>query len=436
MIFYIFKSVACSLIFIAVYYCFLEREKMLVFNRFYLLATILLSGIIPLITIEFKSDFYLTQAIPSNPLPIDLSPETISSVETATSPVSLILLLAYITITALLLIRFIKNLLSLISLKRNNKINYIKDAPVVILDEPAVPHTFFNCIFISKIDLTNGHILTHELTHFRQWHSLDIVFIEFVQCISWFNPALTLYKKAIRLNHEFLADDSVIKAHKNVPHYQSLLLSTLTRLKTNALASSFNYSITKKRFTMMTILPSKKRAATKVLITTLVLCATIAIFCSKVYSQEVTDKSTADSYVIFKDGKWQNQTLTINPGPADGMSALMKSLQRELRYPSSAKISGTEGDVVVVFDIDENGKLKNCSVVKKLLPDCEAEVIMALKNADIDWNPAVLNGKSYPSRFVIPVSFRLEPTQLTNSYDLSTVFARPIPQVVIVTSRP
>lgn len=436
MIIYFLKVIACSGIFIAAYYLLLERDKMHRFNRFYLLATVLLSLVIPLITIELQEEAYVTQTTLSNSLPIDLSTAFIPSAESETSSIPLILTIGYVIIVMILLIRFSKNLITIIRRAGNSKATYLKGAQVIILNEPIIPHTFLNYIFINQKDFANQQILTHELTHFRQRHSLDILFIELLQCTMWFNPALIFYKKAIRLNHEFLADESVIQNHKNIPDYQTLLLSTLTGAKTTALVSSLKYSITKKRFTMMTTLPSKKRALTKIMVTLLVLCAATAFFSNKVYSQKLSTESTPDLYTIYKDGKWQNQKPSTNPGPINGIASLMKSLQRQLKYPAAAKTSGVEGDVLVMFEVNENGKLKNYLVVKKLHADCDDEVIAALKNSGINWKPAVLDGKSYPSRFVIPVSFRLDPSQIKNSYDLSIVLARQIPQIVVVTSRP
>ncbi len=79
-----------------------------------------------------------------------------------------------------------------------------------------------------------------------------MIFIELLQTIFWFNPLFILYKKAIQLNHEYLADDAVIKHCDDIPAYQYLLLDKSLLRNHIVLSSPFNYSVTKKRLVMMT----------------------------------------------------------------------------------------------------------------------------------------------------------------------------------------
>ena len=98
----------------------------------------------------------------------------------------------------------------------------------------------------------------HELVHVTQKHTLDILFIEFLKAIFWFNPLFIFYKKAIQLNHEFLADEEIVKTYNNVPFYQNLLLQKSSEQQTIYLASNLNYLVTKKRLIMMTKRTSQK----------------------------------------------------------------------------------------------------------------------------------------------------------------------------------
>jgi len=127
---------------------------------------------------------------------------------------------------------------------------------LILVEEKILPHTFLNYIFINKNDYENrkieGELFTHELTHVRQKHTLDVLFIEILKTIFWFNPLLIFYKKAIQLNHEFLADEKVVTSYKNVPFYQSLLLEKASWNSNFYLASNLNFLVTKKRLIMMT----------------------------------------------------------------------------------------------------------------------------------------------------------------------------------------
>ena len=135
-------------------------------------------------------------------------------------------------------------------------------------------------------------MLTHELAHANQWHSLDIIFIEALQIIFWFNPFLIPYKKAIQLNHEFLADEQVLKSHIRVRDYQELLLDKATLNKVY-LTSNLNFSVTKKRLIMMTKNTSKKRAYFLASATIPLSFMLLSFFSSETNAPEITPDTAA-----------------------------------------------------------------------------------------------------------------------------------------------
>jgi hypothetical protein len=104
------------------------------------------------------------------------------------------------------LIRFTRNIYLLLSNAAKNKIINYQRAKLVLLKEEVASYSFLNYIFISEADYSNKAIeeelITHELTHVREKHSWDVIFIELLQIFFWFNPLFIFYKKAIQLNHE------------------------------------------------------------------------------------------------------------------------------------------------------------------------------------------------------------------------------------------
>ncbi|MGK0251479.1 MAG: hypothetical protein ACI81G_000917, partial [Gammaproteobacteria bacterium] len=115
-------------------------------------------------------------------------------------------------------------------------------------------------------------------THVRQKHSLDILFIEFLQVVFWFNPLFWLSKKSIKLNHEFLADRGALENDSDVYHYQNILLSYASSTDHAALESPFNYSLTKKRILMLSNTMSRKRAIVSALLLVPVLTGCVLAF--------------------------------------------------------------------------------------------------------------------------------------------------------------
>ena len=115
--------------------------------------------------------------------------------------------------------------------------------------------------FLNRNDYLNGKIdkdlLNHELEHVRQSHSVDIIFIELIKIFYWFNPVHLLYDRAIRINHEYLADHGVIRDDYDIKSYSDKLLSFIFCKSNIPLTSGSNHSFTRKRLLMMTKTKSK-----------------------------------------------------------------------------------------------------------------------------------------------------------------------------------
>jgi beta-lactamase regulating signal transducer with metallopeptidase domain len=313
MINFLLESTVSLIAFLAFYHLFLEHEKMHQFNRFYLLFSIVISIIIPFISIE------IIQEIENIPLatnfPIFIDSENNIPIKETKNYTYIIVWSLYIIISFILLLRFLKNILYFKKTIQSNETVSYKNATLVLLNQETIPHTFLNYIFLNKESYNNrtieNELYDHELTHVNQNHSYDILCIELLKIIFWFNPVFYFYKKAIQLNHEFIADEKVVKTHKNVSFYQSLLLNTNGNA-TYYLASNLNYLITKKRLIMMTKTTSKfsgfiKKAGIIPLLTLMIyfLCTDLVaqekVKSNPEFPNKELDTYYGDTRVIIKD---------------------------------------------------------------------------------------------------------------------------------------
>ena len=264
MIDFLLKSSISLLALLIFYHLVLEKEKMHQFNRFYLLFGIVFSFVLPFITIEIIGETIApiqqsyTYAAQEN-----LTVTKITEIKETIDYKPIILWILYGLVTSILLFRYVRNILKIVSNIKSNLIVEYKNAKLVLLAEQTPPHTFLNYIFLNKTDHQNRKIdeelYTHELIHVNQNHTLDVLLIETMKTVFWFNPIFIFYKKAIQLNHEFLADEKVVNAYNDIPFYQNLLLAHANTNPTFGLTSNLNYSITKKRFIMMTKTVSKTK---------------------------------------------------------------------------------------------------------------------------------------------------------------------------------
>ena len=292
MVIYLLKSAGCLALLLVFYHLVLEREKMHKFNRFYLLGSILFSFLAPAFIIY-------TEAIPK----IIASTNSISysTLETHIEKsinYTLILTSIYFIISSVFTFRFGKNLFKIITKIKRNQHQKLDYATLVLVNDKILPHSFLNYIFINKEEYISNKIepelITHELTHVNQKHTIDILIMEFIFILFWINPLFIILKKAIQLNHEFLADNKVIATYKNTSQYQHLLLGKAAWNNEYYLASNLNYSLTKKRLTMMTTKSSNSKILMKKLAIIPLLASFIFLFAKRVEAKNVDSISVSD----------------------------------------------------------------------------------------------------------------------------------------------
>jgi len=257
MIAFFIKSTICLIIFYSFYHCFLRNQKILIFNRLYLNLSLILSILIPLIEIPVKSIYTLTDSIDKFNFTIDhVSDTTIATYASSGHiPLQKMIIAFFIFVSLMLLARFVSNMIKIfLTILKSNKIQSNRTT-VVLINERILPYSLFKYIFVNKADFEEGKIekelLLHEEAHCEQYHSIDIIIVELLNIVLWFNPAIWFIRKEIMLNHEYYADSVVLTAEDST-YYQQLLLNVLLQNNANYLVSNFKFSSIKKRIIMIT----------------------------------------------------------------------------------------------------------------------------------------------------------------------------------------
>ncbi|MBN7811090.1 hypothetical protein J0A68_08990 [Algoriphagus sp. H41] len=306
---YLLKSIVCLLALLLIHRLLLQREVLHRFNRYYLLAAVLGSFLIPLFTIEVEVE---------RPAPIPLEAERVAEsrdfgyeefsalgeslptvevieVATAEEPVSGFSFpwkkaawIAYFLVSAVFLYRFAANLISLIrQIRRNPHLAY-RDETLVLHPQSQSPFSFLRYIFVSRHSFEregiSDAVFAHERCHVRERHSWDVLLVEVLLVPFWFHPGLYLARHAIRLNHEFIADQAALGTTP-VREYQRLLLGILSANSAPAMVSSLNFSLTKKRMQMMNKKPNSPLKWLKLLALVPLVGALVYFFGEKVEVQ-------------------------------------------------------------------------------------------------------------------------------------------------------
>jgi beta-lactamase regulating signal transducer with metallopeptidase domain len=275
MITYIIKSSLSLIVMFGLYWLILRHEKLFFFNRVFLIFSIIFSLALPFVSIPVSiqdneahgrilTTFNSALPVYSSEQNTLSSPayQSFTETEPILSPItdrinySQILLLLYITGVLLLLVRFLRNIFFICrQMQKSEKITY-SGQKLVLTDNQINPFCFFHIIFVSKHDYLNNviaeELLSHELEHIRQSHSIDVIFIELIKIIYWFNPILILYSRAIRTNHEYLADNGVIRSSSDIKDYADKLINYISCKRNVPLTSGFSQSLTRKRLIMLT----------------------------------------------------------------------------------------------------------------------------------------------------------------------------------------
>ena len=258
---YILKSTAILSLFWIIYVLFIERENIHHFKRFYLLTSIISAISIPLFSITKHVNFFPGDLMTSNlRLTSSVMEVNTVSIEPSFWTLDNVLLLIYSLGVIILSLRFFNNLFNITKTISKNEKQKESSITYVLLKNLIDPHTFFNYIFLNKLKFEKKavpkEVLLHEATHAKQRHSLDILFMELMQIVFWFQPFIWLYKNRIKLNHEFLADQAVLQQGIETVAYQNILLKYSSD-QNCSLTNAINYSSIKKRFTIMKTQTSK-----------------------------------------------------------------------------------------------------------------------------------------------------------------------------------
>lgn len=171
-----------------------------------------------------------------------------------------LLLLAYIVGLMARILIFSFSIFRMINLANNKLIGVMDSYKLIPIDRPIVAGSFFRSIFLGVLfeKLSSQEkeiILRHEKIHLDQAHTFDLILVELISILFWFNPVIRLVKKSLRNVHEYCTDQVVSK--NATTSYSELLLSLASDCKEYSIGHNFSAFQLKKRIMML----SKKRTS-------------------------------------------------------------------------------------------------------------------------------------------------------------------------------
>ena len=445
LIYYDLKVAALIAVFYLFYMLLLARETTHALNRFVLLAGIALSVVLPLciITIHEKPH---PQPLSDGrgeyiELPTEQLPAFASAEETASffqdNDVWTGLLFAFILSGIFLRLLFLmRSYMKLGRLIQGGERHTLPSGTrVSVVDVPIAPFSWMQTIVLSRADwlMQSESILAHEEAHVRYHHSYDVMVVEVLTALQWFNPVVWFLRQELRILHEYQADASVLSSGFDESQYIHLLMQKATGIQACALANGIHTPKTKKRIFMMLKTKSNRSAWLKALYIVPVVLVSLALSAETVVDHEEAATNDASAVRLFSEKVFEIcEQLPQFPG---GEVGLMKWLAQNIKYPTKAMEYGVQGRVLVQFIVEKDGSLSNFTIVDspkssganmvvvnahmtdKQRKDAEThnagvkllreEVIRVVK-AMPKWTPGKQKGKVVRCKFLIPVSYRLQ----------------------------
>ena len=394
---YLWQSNFCLLIFFLGYLLWLRKEQCFNYRRIYLLSTCLLSLVLPLLQFPTASTQYLsTLDMPAIDLVgLNLVPEAGVKWNLATTIPLIIYLSVALTLGGLMIRNLRRSRKMLDQCKRST--DKYRGHSVLLTNGLFPSSSYFNYLLLDdtlEIDENQKQlILDHELVHIKQGHSYDIILLELLKMVFWFNPVVWWINREIRLVHEFIADQKVAHKTNSQSYIQFLAKQTLHQLNI-PWVHHFNNTLTLKRINMLRSSQPPTRLWKYGLLATIYVFLHVLVSC--VDEQPVSDNTEEDIFAMVDE----------RPAPVNGMGEFYQELGTTLKYPAQARDLGIEGKVYLSFVVQKSGELTDIKVLKGIGAGCDQAAVAALSKVDA-WKPGILEGKPVAVQMQIPIVFKL-----------------------------
>jgi len=458
---------------IAVFYMFyrllLSRETFHRVNRVVLLLTAIASYVLPLCVITLHK----TVVVEATESAIDFGGLTMMVEEAPQMPLWQVLAVVIFLLGVVTTLGYtLSSVLRVWLLIRRSEQHLQPDGTVVcVAPHDVSPFSWMHYIVLSPSDYEamDASILAHERGHIRRHHSVDLILVDTLTALQWFNPAMWMLRQDLRAIHEYEADAAVLSQGINMRQYQYLLIQKAVSHCGYSVANGISHSTLKNRIDMMLHKNSKRASLLKLLALVPLVGVALALNAETVNDYVYNEPKTPQKKIVKKgrqDGQIKMGTKTIEvkkeksaatnatkvataeksnkdkkavemakeaaekkkvaaiameapeaegafdvveemPQFPGGAPELMKFLSMTVKYPEAAEKAGTQGRVIASFIVEKDGSISGAKVVKNVSEELDAEALRVI-NAMPNWTPGKQKGQAVRVKYTIPISFRLK----------------------------
>jgi TonB family protein len=279
--------------FTVVFILFLRNERFFFLNRIYLIVGILTSFFFPLVSVHYTVVLPVFRNFQSDSAVVTEVQKAGSSVM---PDLRIILTLLYVSGVLLVLTLILKQARAVVRAIKKSEIISLSQVKLIKTPDYTSAFSFFSYVFVnpSITDIETEEIMNHELVHIRQKHWFDLLLVELLCMLQWFNPLVWIYVRFMRQNHEYLADEVALQRTSNPAIYRAVLLNQIVGAPVVSLTNSFNYSPNKKRFIMMKNIISSPYRKMKILLILPVFAIVLYAFAKPEYKYKFVDTGSGN----------------------------------------------------------------------------------------------------------------------------------------------
>ena len=440
------KVAVLIVVFYMFYRLMLSRETFHRVNRVVLLLTAVASFVLPLCVITMHKTVTL-EAVPT----VSVGELQMEIAEEEPEVWQIVLPIIFIIGVVATLGHTLVSILKVMLLIRRSERHPQPDGTILCVTGNAAlaPFSWMHYIVMNRSDYEerDAAILTHERGHIRLRHSWDLLLVDLLTALQWFNPAMWMLRQDLRAIHEYEADGEVLSQGINARQYQYLLITKAASIGGYSIANGINHSTLKNRITMMLHKKSNRSSLLKLLVLIPIVGIALALNARTITEYVYDDpqkpvpvkkgkKSAkinmgAKQVKVVEQPKAENTTKPVEviqakevftpieqmpeffdvveqmPEYPGGMQELFGYLAKNIHYPKDAEDQQVEGRVIATFVVMKDGSISNTKVVKSVSPSLDEEALRVI-NGMPNWIPGRQKGQAVNVKYTIPISFRLD----------------------------
>ncbi len=350
---YLLQTSGCMAVLYLIYWLLLKRETFFRFNRWYLLGSVVLSAVLPLIELPASpTPLYVIPSIELQAVPVVPSGPAEKSFDWPG-----LLMELYEVGVFVFAARLLYRIYHLRELARQLPREAIKGFVLFRTGGSLPTFSFFNWLFWDDsqklTEAEERQIRRHEEAHIRQRHSADVLLMEIFTIFFWFNPFVYLFGRELRAVHEYLADREAVR-EDTAASYAHLMATRVLQKYPLSLTQPFNQFQIKNRITMLRISQNTRPALWKTALSvSLVALLSLVYACRS--SESIVPSAPEDpqlmvtqllgyldQYPGISTELHVYQKANAQGSQSSGFKSDNISIKSELPYETKARVSGVD----------------------------------------------------------------------------------------------